>query len=137
LVSPLFAAAAFNTLWISLAALALGVWVGLLLALGQEARFRVVRAVVTGYLWLFRGTPVLLQIVFAFNVLPSFGIVMSGYTCAILALGLHEGAYMAEIMRSGIRTDEFHRRFEARQADDGADQTFCLAQREPEHRLER
>jgi polar amino acid transport system permease protein len=103
LFSPIFAAAAINTLWISLAALVLGVAVGLLLALGQEARFRPVRGLVTGYLWLFRGTPVLLQIVFAFNVLPSIGVVLSGYTCAILALGLNEGAYMAEIMRSGIR----------------------------------
>ena len=56
-----------------------------------------------GYLWLFRGTPVLLQLVFAFNVLPAFGIVMPGFACAVLALGLNEGAYMAEIMRSGIR----------------------------------
>jgi polar amino acid transport system permease protein len=58
---------------------------------------------VNAYLWLFRGTPVLLQIVFAFNVLPSFGIVLPGYACAILALGLNEGAYMAEIIRAGIR----------------------------------
>ena len=55
------------------------------------------------YLWLFRGTPVLLQLVFAFNVLPAFGIVLPGFACAVLALGLNEGAYMAEIMRSGIR----------------------------------
>jgi polar amino acid transport system permease protein len=103
LLSPIFAWAAVNTLWISLAALALGVFVGLLLALGQEATWKPARGVVTGYLWLFRGTPVLLQIVFAFNVLPSLGVVLSGYTCAILALGLNEGAYMAEIMRSGIR----------------------------------
>ena len=103
LFSPIFAWAAVNTLWISLAALALGVFVGLLLALGQEARWKPFRGMVTGYLWLFRGTPVLLQIVFAFNVLPSLGVVLSGYTCAILALGLNEGAYMAEIMRSGIR----------------------------------
>jgi polar amino acid transport system permease protein len=54
------------------------------------------------YLWLFRGTPVLLQIVFAFNVLPSFGVVLPGYACAVLALGLNEAAYMAEIFRSGI-----------------------------------
>ncbi|MEJ1978884.1 MAG: amino acid ABC transporter permease [Acetobacteraceae bacterium] len=45
----------------------------------------------------------LLQLVFAFNVLPAFGIVLPGSACAILALGLNEGAYMAEIMRSGIR----------------------------------
>jgi polar amino acid transport system permease protein len=94
--------AALNTLWISLASLALGLFMGLILAIGQEARLRAVRAVVRFYLWLFRGTPALLQIVFAFNVLPSFGIVLPGYACAVLALGLNEGAYIAEIFRSGI-----------------------------------
>jgi polar amino acid transport system permease protein len=103
LLSVDYAAAAANTLWISLASLILGLIVGLVLALGQEAGFAPLRAAVTAYLWLFRGTPVLLQIVFAFNVLPSFGIVLPGYACAILALGLNEAAYMAEIMRAGIR----------------------------------
>src|SRR3954447_13635115 len=102
LLSPDYAAAAFNTLWISLAALALGIIIGLVLAVAQESRWRAVHALVTAYIWLFRGTPVLLQIVFAFNVLPSFGLVLSGYACAILALGLNEGAYVAEIIRSGI-----------------------------------
>lgn len=103
LFSADYAAAAGNTLWISLAALVLGLCVGLLLAIAREAGGSIAGALVNFYLWLFRGTPVLLQIVFAFNVLPSLGIVLSGYACAILALGLNEGAYMAEIMRSGIR----------------------------------
>lgn len=103
LLSVDYLAAAANTLWISLASLVLGLFVGLVLAIGQEAGFATIRAIVTFYLWLFRGTPVLLQIVFAFNVLPSFGIVLPGYACAVLALGLNEGAYMAEIMRAGIR----------------------------------
>jgi polar amino acid transport system permease protein len=102
LVSAQFAAAALTTLWLSLTALLLGMTIGTLLALGREARFRAVRQFVTFYLWLFRGTPVLLQLVFAFNVLPSFGILLSGFTCAVLALGLNEGAYMAEIMRAGL-----------------------------------
>jgi polar amino acid transport system permease protein len=102
LLSVDYATAAINTLWISMASLILGLAVGLILAVSQEARFAPIRAAVTIYLWLFRGTPVLLQIVFAFNVLPSFGIVLSGYVCAVLALGLNEGAYMAEIMRAGI-----------------------------------
>jgi polar amino acid transport system permease protein len=79
-----------------------GVVMGLLLAIGQETPSRAVRGVVLGYIWLFRGTPVLLQLVFAFNVLPAFGVVLPGFVCAVLALGLNEGAYMAEIMRSGI-----------------------------------
>jgi polar amino acid transport system permease protein len=98
-----YAAAATNTLAISLAALILGLCVGLVLAVAREAPFAPLGALVRLYLWLFRGTPVLLQIVFAFNVLPSFGVVLPGYACAVLALGLNEGAYMAEIMRSGIQ----------------------------------
>src|SRR6185312_14601874 len=97
-----YVAAAVNTLWISLASLALGLAVGLILAVGQETKFAPLRMLVRFYLWLFRGTPVLLQIVFAFNVLPTLGIVLPGYACAVLALGLNEGAYMAEIFRSGI-----------------------------------
>ena len=98
-----FLHAAFVTVWISLASLFVGMLIGLLLAAGQEVPSRIVRGVIMGYLWLFRGTPVLLQLVFAFNVLPLFHIVLPAYACAVLALGLNEGAYMTEIMRSGIR----------------------------------
>jgi len=103
LLSVDYLAAAANTLWISLAALIVGLGVGLLLAVARETRVAALGVMVNLYLWVFRGTPVLLQIVFAFNVLPAFGVVLSGYACAVLALGLNEGAYMAEIMRSGIR----------------------------------
>jgi polar amino acid transport system permease protein len=103
LISADFFHGAVTTFSLSIASLAAGMAVGLLLAIGQEVPLRAVRVLVVFYLWLFRGTPVLLQLVFAFNVLPAFGIVMPGFACAVLALGLNEGAYMAEIMRSGIR----------------------------------
>jgi polar amino acid transport system permease protein len=103
LISADFFHGAMMTLSLSIASLATGMVVGLILAVGQEVPLRTVRALVVCYLWLFRGTPVLLQLVFAFNVLPSFGLVLPGFACAVLALGLNEGAYMAEIMRSGIR----------------------------------
>jgi polar amino acid transport system permease protein len=103
LLSAQFAEGALTTLWLSIAALVAGIVIGLVLAVGQEAPFRTVRGLVMAYIWLFRGTPVLLQLVFAFNVLPAFGVVLPGFACAVLALGLNEGAYMAEIMRSGIR----------------------------------
>jgi polar amino acid transport system permease protein len=95
--------AAVMTLLISASALFWGMIAGLAVALLQEARFRPLRWVAVAYLWLFRGTPVLFQLIFVFNVLPAFGIVLPGFTCATLALSLNEGAYMAEIMRSGIR----------------------------------
>ena len=98
-----FLHAAIVTLWISMASLLVGMLIGLILAAGQEVPSRIVRGAILLYLWLFRGTPVLLQLVFAFNVLPVFHIVLPAYACAVLALGLNEGAYMTEIMRSGIR----------------------------------
>lgn len=101
--SARFFDAALMTLTISAVSLFFGMLVGLLLAMLQEARFPALRWLAIFYLWLFRGTPVLFQLIFVFNVLPVFGIVLPGFTCAVLALALNEGAYMAEIMRSGIR----------------------------------
>jgi polar amino acid transport system permease protein len=95
--------AALTTLWISIASLSLGLLVGLALAIARDSGFPALGALAKAYLWLFRGTPVLLQIVFAFYVLPSFGIVLSRFACAVLALGLNEGAYVAEIIRAGLR----------------------------------
>lgn len=94
--------AALTTLWISLASLLLGLLVGLILAIARDSGVTALGILAKAYLWLFRGTPVLLQIVFAFYVLPSFGIVLSRFTCAVLALGLNEGAYIAEIIRAGL-----------------------------------
>ncbi len=104
LLSAKFLDAAVMTFWISIASLFVGMLIGLILAAGQEVPSRIVRGVIVFYLWLFRGTPVLLQLVFAFNVLPLFHIIVPpAYACAVLALGLNEGAYMTEIMRAGIR----------------------------------
>ncbi len=97
-----FVDGAFVTLWTSISAMVFGIALGLALALMQQARFRPLRWLAWTYLWLFRGTPVLLQIIFAFNVLPSFGVILSGPVCAVLALGLHEAAYMTEIIRGGL-----------------------------------
>lgn len=103
LVSVAFLRGAGMTLAITIVSLLIGMAVGLMLALAQGARFPAPRAIALLYLWLFRGTPVLFQLIFVFNVLPRFGILLSGFTSAVLALGLNEGAYMAEIMRSGIQ----------------------------------
>ncbi|WP_034911510.1 MULTISPECIES: amino acid ABC transporter permease [Erwinia] len=102
-ISPSFLEGAWMTLLITISALLCGVVLGLVLALLQESRFRAARGLAFFYLWLFRGTPVLFQIIFVYNVLPGFGIRFSAFTCAILALSLNEGAYMAEILRSGLQ----------------------------------
>lgn len=101
--SPAFFQGAMMTLLLTLCSLLFGIVIGLPLALLQESRFRVLRSLAFVYLWVFRGTPVLFQIIFVYNVLPGFGLRFSAFTCAILALSLNEAAYMAEILRSGLQ----------------------------------
>ncbi|ODN72499.1 amino acid ABC transporter permease [Methylobrevis pamukkalensis] len=103
LVSPVFLRGALMTLLITVCSLFFGVLTGLVIALVQETRSKAGNMVVLVYLWLFRGTPVLFQIIFIYNVLPSFGIRFTAFTSAVLALSLNEGAYMAEILRSGLQ----------------------------------
>ena len=106
-VSERFLEAAGMTLLLTILSVLLGILVGLVIAIMQETRTPYLRTVMRStavvYLWLFRGTPVLFQLIFVFNVLPAFGIRLSGFACAILALSLNEGAYMSEIMRSGLQ----------------------------------
>ena len=103
LASPVFIRGAIMTLLLTVASLFFGVLIGLVLALIQESGTRAGRVATLVYLWLFRGTPVLFQIIFVYNVLPSFGIRLSAFVSAVLALSLNEGAYMAEILRSGLQ----------------------------------
>jgi polar amino acid transport system permease protein len=103
LVSASFVHGAEMTLLLTVTSLFFGVAIGLVLALIQESRTRVGLVVAFAYLWLFRGTPVLFQVIFIYNVLPSFGIKLSAFVSAVLALSLNEGAYMAEILRSGLQ----------------------------------
>ncbi|KAB7897316.1 ABC transporter permease subunit [Rouxiella sp. S1S-2] len=103
LLSPAFFQGAVMTLLITVCSLFLGIVTGLILALLQESRFKAGPILAFFYLWLFRGTPVLFQIIFVYNVLPSFGLRFSAFTCAVMALSLNEGAYMAEILRSGLQ----------------------------------
>jgi polar amino acid transport system permease protein len=102
LISPTFVSGAEMTLLITVVSLFFGLIAGLVLALVQEIRSSVTRLLAIVYLWVFRGTPVLFQIIFVYNVLPSFGIRLSAFVSAVLALSLNEGAYMAEILRSGL-----------------------------------
>ncbi|SDE68684.1 amino acid ABC transporter permease [Auraticoccus monumenti] len=101
-ISVAFLRAALVTVALTVLSMTLGILGGLLLALGASSRFRVLRALVAVYVWLFRGTPVLLQLIFVFNVLPLVGLRFDSFTCAIIALSLNEAAYMAEVIRGGL-----------------------------------
>ncbi|MDQ4005824.1 MAG: amino acid ABC transporter permease [Actinomycetota bacterium] len=104
-----------NTLLISVAAQILGIALGVLAAVMRLSRNPVTSSVAWLYVWFFRGTPVLVQLLVWYNLslifpalsLPGVGTwqtnsVMTPFLAALLGLGINEGAYMAEIVRAGI-----------------------------------
>lgn len=109
-----------NTLVLTVLSMAIGIVAGVLLAVMRLSPNPVLSVVAAGYIWLFRGTPLIAQLVFwsylgALYPRLSLGIpfgpefvsaptntVISVFTAALLGLGLNEAAYMAEIVRAGI-----------------------------------
>lgn len=100
-----FAAGTRDTVALTVIAGSVGVLLGVLAGLGKLSHFAPVRWVCDFYVWLIRGTPLLLQILFVWLVLPPlldplFG--MSDFACAAVALALNVGAYNTECVRAGI-----------------------------------
>ncbi|MBK1616394.1 ABC transporter permease, partial [Rubrivivax gelatinosus] len=90
------------TLAATLIGLAGGVLVALPLAAMQLSRHRVLAAAARGYAVIFRGTPLVLQMIFFYNALPYAGIKLPGLLAAGLALAFNEATFIAEMLRSGV-----------------------------------
>ncbi|HSC04966.1 MAG TPA: amino acid ABC transporter permease/ATP-binding protein [Solirubrobacteraceae bacterium] len=71
-------------------------------ALMRMSRNRIVRWLPVPFIWVMRGTPILLQLLFWYNVLPTIGIHTSAMATAIIGMALNEIAFMAEIIRGGL-----------------------------------
>lgn len=84
--------------------LLLAIPLGVLVAWMRMSRFALVRMVVKGYIWVFRGTPLLLQVVFLYYGLPRIGIVLDPFPTACAAFCINYAAYFAEIFRGGIQS---------------------------------
>jgi polar amino acid transport system permease protein len=102
-----FARALWTTVYISVVSQVAGVLLGLLAALMRASRLWPLRWISGVYVWIFRGTPVLVQLFFFYAVLnpPNLHVgftVTTEATIGILALSINEGAYMREIIRAGI-----------------------------------
>ena len=99
-----------NTLIIAIAGLIIGIIVGILIAtvrvVPKYKRLpRVLNGICSFYVGLFRGTPMVVQLLVCYYVLlPILGIKMSGVEVSVLVFGLNSGAYISEIMRSGIQS---------------------------------
>jgi polar amino acid transport system permease protein len=104
-----------NTIVMTFAAMALGITLGVLFAIMYMSPNPVLKSVAVFYIWFFRGTPLILQLLIWFNlalVFPRIGIpdvwsirmvdVMTPWVATLLGLGINQGAYTAEVVRSGI-----------------------------------
>ena len=76
--------------------------ISVVVAFIQYAHIKVLTPLTRFYVWITRGTPLLVQLYIFFYGLPNFGITLSPVFCSILVLGLNEGAYMAETMRASL-----------------------------------
>ncbi len=92
------------TVPLTLLSFALALTIALLVALVQYADVKVLRQVCRLYIWITRGTPLLVQLYIVFFGLPSVGIVIDAFPAAVLVFGFNEGAYMAETIRGALES---------------------------------
>ncbi|MDR0261367.1 MAG: amino acid ABC transporter permease [Comamonas sp.] len=98
---------ALVTLKLFFITLALSVPLGLALALARISRFKALALVVEAYIWLMRGTPLMLQLLFIYFALPFvpvIGVRLPDFPSAVVAFALNYAAYFAEIFRAGIQS---------------------------------
>lgn len=117
---PVVISGLYVSLGLTVVAMALGIALGLLLAIARMSKDRLASTLASLFIWFFRGTPLLVQLIFWYNLstlFPTLSIgipfgptfvswdtnsVISPMTAAIAGLALNEAAYMAEIIRGGL-----------------------------------
>jgi len=121
LFAPQILAGAGLTILLTVVSMAAGIALGTVLAVMRLSKNPILSTISRGYIWFFRGTPLLVQLIFWYNiaalypviafglpfggpsvVLGSANVLISPLTAALLGLALNEAAYMAEIIRGGI-----------------------------------
>ncbi|WP_027997489.1 amino acid ABC transporter permease [Sinorhizobium arboris] len=115
LFAPAILAGLYNTLLMTVAAMGLGIVLGVVVAIMRISGNPVLSSIAVGYVWVFRGAPALLQLMLWFNlalIFPTLGIpglfefrtvdVMTPFVAAVLGLGISQGAYTSEVVRSGL-----------------------------------
>jgi polar amino acid transport system permease protein len=102
LASPYMLVGAGVTLGLTAASFAIGMACGVLAALMRRSSRPWLHRPAGFYVWLMRGTPVLIQLIIIYTGLPQIGIRLGVLASSLVGLGLNEGAYLSEIIRAGI-----------------------------------
>ena len=103
-IMPALLAGTWMTLKVLFWTLVLAMPLGVLVSLGEMSNIKPLKWLVEFYVWIMRGTPLLLQLIFVFYGLPIIGIVFPRYEAALFAFVLNYAAYFAEIFRGGLQS---------------------------------
>jgi His/Glu/Gln/Arg/opine family amino acid ABC transporter permease subunit len=91
------------TVFLTVTSMAIGTVAGLFLALARLSRHGWLSKLVWGYVWIVRGTPMLLHLFFIYYAAPLFGLTLDAIPAAIIAMSLSASAYTSEIIRAGLQ----------------------------------
>ena len=100
--NPYILMGAWATLWLTAVSMVCGLALGFGIALMRRSAHRWLAGAAGFYVWFFRGTPLLVQLIVIYTGLPQLGIKFSVIQSALIGLSLNEAAYLAEIIRAGI-----------------------------------
>ncbi|WP_210117958.1 amino acid ABC transporter permease [Treponema parvum] len=78
--------------------------IAVITAMIQFSKIRILKDLARFYIWVIRGTPVLVQLYMLFYGLPSLGIVLDPFPSAVIVFSINEGAYMAETVRAALES---------------------------------
>lgn len=92
------------TVQITILSLILSLIIGFFLALGRMSKYKIVNWFCRIFISVFRGTPLLVQLIYIYFALPTIGIELTAFQAAVIGLALNESAYIAEIFRAGIQS---------------------------------
>lgn len=95
-----------TTLQVFFYTLLLSIPLGAIIALGNVSKIRPLRWIIDTYVWIMRGTPLLLQLIFIYYGAPYFHLILERYEAVLFAFVLNYAAYFAEIFRGGILSIE-------------------------------
>ena len=90
------------TIPLTVISFSLAMVIAIITALVQFANIRVLKQIARFYIWVVRGTPLLVQLFVVFYGLPDIGIVLDPFPAAIIVFSINEGAYCAETMRAAL-----------------------------------
>lgn len=90
------------TIPLTVCSFALSILLALLLAIVQVANIKILKQIAQIYIWIFRGTPLLVQLFIIFFGLPSMGIMFDAFPAAVVAFGCNLAAYNSETIRAAI-----------------------------------